>query len=571
MNRDIKDGRSPWKLPLLGALWVLIAFLPTLKNGPVWDDHHLVLDNPYFQSFEGILGLFQSDIWTTTKLGVRSEYYRPLPMLSFAADQLIGGGSVAVFHLGNALIHALSAFALALVIQRGLGGRSRAIPVVFALAWGLSPVNTEPVAWISGRFDLLATLFILLALLANFGDSKKRQALTVLGVAASLLCKEAAILGPIFLALCDLLLLGRRPRALVIKYAALALVIVGNMSLRSLVGVITVAARPELLELSLSYAFMLKSVIGLTLFPKGLDAFHPYHAPSIAQAALVLGAAFIVSLTLCIASFRARNSRRYRFALFGWLWFCLMLAPASLTGPALDMVGDRYAYLPTLGLTFMLAALSLELRDRLYAIWPPKRMAMAGAVVAIFTLAASTVRAVHRIGDWRDDSSLIHASLRAHPGNPYAIYALGERKVLAGEYEEGDELLRRSIETGPRPWRALNALCYSLLNQSRLEEAESFCVRSLAINGQDPRTWVNLASIRVRQKRWEEALHFAKLARRYQHRYAEAHYLAAVSLANLGQTEAAIVELRQALELEPEHKAARSLAKQFEKRGLSAL
>src|SRR5690606_29817063 len=137
----------------------LLTFLPTLRNGPVWDDHHLIVDNPYFQSLSGLLDLFRNDIWTTTALGVRSEYYRPLPMLSFAADHWLGGGSIAVFHLGNALIHALSAFVLGLVIFQALGARSRTLPVLCALGWGLLPAHGEPVAWISGRFDLLATLF----------------------------------------------------------------------------------------------------------------------------------------------------------------------------------------------------------------------------------------------------------------------------------------------------------------------------------------------------------------------------------------------------------------------------
>lgn len=568
MDRIDRDERSPWKSFLLGALFVALAFLPTLRNGPVWDDSYLVVGNPYFQSWQGITDLFRHDIWTTTRLGVKSEYYRPLPMLSFALDHFLGKDSVPLYHLGNALIHALTVFVLALALHRLLRGSSRFVPLAFALLWGLSPIGTEPVAWISGRFDLLATLFTLLALLANFSESKKRQALTVLAIAASLLCKEAAILGPLLLAGSDLLLFRRSPKKLFPKYLALALVVFANMALRSHVGVITASARPEVLELLRSYAFMLKGVLRLTLFPKGLDAFHPYVAPGLLETTLVLGAAFAIFLALVFASIRARRAYRYRIALFGFLWFSLMLAPAALTGPALDMVGDRYAYLPNLGLAFWGAALSLELRDRLVTIWPARRVLVAGLSLAAFTLTASTAASVLRLDDWRDEPSLFEASLRAHPGNPYALYALGELEVVRGEYERGDELLRASIESGPRPWRALNALCYSLLNQNRLDEGAVHCERSLAINGRDPRTWINLASIRVRQKRWQEGLDYARIGRKYRARYAESHYLAAISLANLGRIAEAREELEEALALEPTHKAATILAKQFKQRGI---
>lgn len=569
-SRD-DDERLPWKMALLGALLVLLAFLPTLKNGPVWDDHHLVVGNPYFQSWSGIADLFRHDMWTTTALGVRSEYYRPLPMLSFAADRFLGGGSVAVYHLGNALLHALVVAALALALARALRAQSSWIPVVFAAAWGLSPMSTEPVAWISGRFDLLATLFTVLAVLANLGETKTRRALTVVFVAASLLCKEAAILGAVVLAASDLLLSGRRPRTLVFKYAALALVIGSAIGLRRWVGVITASAAVEPLELARSYAFMITSVLLRTVWPSGLDAFHPYEPAGIITTCVVLGSLGVVGSALLGASVRAREPHRYRVALFGMIWFCLMLAPAALTGPALDMVGDRYAYLPNVGLAFAGAALAMELRARLSLAWPARRIVIAGASLSAIALAASTVVSVTRLRDWRDDRSLIEASLRAHPGNPYALYSLGERDVLAGKYEEGDRLLRRAIETGPRPWRALNALCFSLLNQNRHDEGAGYCQQSLAINGRDPRTWINLASIRVRQKRWDEALQYARKARQYRARYSEAHYVAAVSLANLGRLDEAQAELKEALRLEPEHKPALSLARQFQKRGLSSL
>jgi len=565
--REVNKGRSPWRWALLGALLVLLAYLPTLRNGAVWDDRHLVVDNPYFRDLAGIVDLFRNDIWTTTALGVRSEYYRPLPMLSFAVDDAIGGGSIAVFHFGNALLHALASFVLALVLHRALGGRSWILPVLCAVGWGLLPAHGEPVAWISGRFDVLATLLALIAFLANFGDSWKHRVVTVLATFASLLCKEAAILGPVALAMCDVILLRRPLRGLVPKYLALAAIVGVNIALRRWVGVITADAGTEPLELLRSLAFMVMGVLRRNLWPTGLDAFHPYVAPSLGLTAAVFVALALVALPLAWGSLRAERPANFRLAFFGLAWFCLTLAPAALTGPALDMVGDRYAYLPNIGLVFLAAGLLKEVDERLQGTSRKRALVLAGTFTGLLFVAWTWVGYL-RLQDWRDDRSLTLASLRAHPGNPYALYALGEQAVLAGNHAEGDELLRQAIATGPRPWRALNALCYSLLRQRRYDEGAPFCIDSLAINGRDPRAWVNLATIRARQKRWDEALEYARSSLRYRKRYAEAHYLIAVALANLNQMPEALRELGEALRLDPEHKGARSFTKDLEKRGV---
>lgn len=569
MIREVKDGRSPWKLWLVGTLLVLLAYLPTLRNGPVWDDQYLVIGNPYFESLAGLRELFRNDIWTTTALGVRSEYYRPLPMLSFALDHALGGGRASVLHLGNALIHALTAFVLALALHRALGERSRLLPILCALGWGLAPAHGEPVAWISGRFDLLAALFALVALVANFGDSFRHRAITLLATFASLLCKEAAILGPVALAMSDVIVQRRPLRSLLPKYLALAAIVALVLALRSWVGVITAQAGTEPLELLRSYAFLIASVLERVVWPAKLDPFHPYVAPSLGFTAAVLFALALVAGALVWASFRATRPANFRLAFFGLSWFCLILAPAALTGPALDMVGDRYAYLPNVGLAFFAAGMLKEADARLRGPSRKRTLLLATSLTGLVFVAWTAVTFV-RLEDWRDDRSLAEASLRAHPNNGYALYSLGEREVVEGNYERGDELLRRAIAKAPRPWRAMNALCYSLLQQNRLDEGARHCIDSLAINGRDPRTWINLASIHARQGRWKETLECARKGLEFRAQYAEAHYLAAVSLANLGKLPEALIDLSEALRIEPEHKAARILANEFEKRGLAS-
>jgi tetratricopeptide (TPR) repeat protein len=173
-----------------------------------------------------------------------------------------------------------------------------------------------------------------------------------------------------------------------------------------------------------------------------------------------------------------------------------------------------------------------------------------------------------RLGDWKDARSLYAASLRADARNPYSLYALGELDVIEGRYETGDARLRQAIALGDRPWRAHTALCFSLLRQSRLDEARAECESSLAIHAGNPRTWVNLASIYVRQTLWAPALASAREALVYRAGYAEAHYLAGVALANLGHMPEAAAELAQTLAIDPGHAGAGGVVQLLRSRGV---
>ena len=64
--------------------------------------------------------------------------------------------------MGNILIHAISTALLAFIIIRRHKSKAGIIAALLAAAWwALHPVNVEPVAWISCRYDLLCGLALL--------------------------------------------------------------------------------------------------------------------------------------------------------------------------------------------------------------------------------------------------------------------------------------------------------------------------------------------------------------------------------------------------------------------------
>lgn len=129
-----------------------------------------------------------------------SYYYRPLGRLTFFWDRDIWGSIASFMHLENILIHFCSSILVFFITRRVAllySIESMLVPLGAALFFGVHPITTEAVCWISGRYDLLAGFFLLLAVyLLLSGLCKARVYLLLLSsiaVLAACLTKEVAV------------------------------------------------------------------------------------------------------------------------------------------------------------------------------------------------------------------------------------------------------------------------------------------------------------------------------------------------------------------------------------------
>ncbi len=142
------------------------------------------------------------------------EVFRQLPLqvgprmllaASYRLDAWRGGGSALPFHVTNLALHLTNGVLLyVLVVPISVP----AALVTVALFW-LHPLQTEAVAYISGRGDVLVTTFILLLFSVPMapGSSSRAWVAGFLGLCA-LAVKEIAVVGVLALLSGPLLLLG---------------------------------------------------------------------------------------------------------------------------------------------------------------------------------------------------------------------------------------------------------------------------------------------------------------------------------------------------------------------------
>ncbi|MEI6667375.1 MAG: hypothetical protein WCP29_04400 [Acidobacteriota bacterium] len=161
------------------------AYWPALDGGFVSDDF-LVL-----RRVADLGGLRNAAAY----FGLRHfEYFRPVAFLSFAADWQLWGRSPAGYHATALCLHALNAL-LVFVLSRRLMGTWAALAA--ASLFALHPSNHEAVFWVSARFDLLATAWMLTGLYVLRWRSWTGDTLAAAAFLGAVLSKESALAFPV--------------------------------------------------------------------------------------------------------------------------------------------------------------------------------------------------------------------------------------------------------------------------------------------------------------------------------------------------------------------------------------
>jgi hypothetical protein len=412
-------ARSHAPLVLLLALTATVYAQGLWGAGFVWDDVPLILLNEALGSWDGVSSLLGADLWASSGAGrVESGYFRPLVLLSFSLDTAVFGDGALGFHLHSIGWHLLAVVFLYLLLK-DLVGEGRA--VAGAALFALHPVQSECVAWISARNDLMAAALGLACMVAigGRGQSRLRWWLGVVLAMAAVLSKESAALLPLLALMLERFRepVDRSPGSVSAVVLGIGLVIV----MRIVLG-IGGATLPPAEGWALVWAHGAEwggTMLASLTWPEPISSARDLHwSDTAGPGRMVLGWGSLCVLS-CVAVLQ--NGQRRRMAVGGLLWLVcgigLLLIPMADKGG----FGDRFWYLPLVGLAIYVAAV---LPRRVSRWW-----AAAFAVPALIVLAV-------RLPDWQDDAQLWASAARDvptpvnHVGLAHAM-AIGGRNTRA--------------------------------------------------------------------------------------------------------------------------------------------
>lgn len=332
-----RPGRYLW-LSVLAALFSGLIYINALDNPFVYDDHRTVLQN---RSID--------DVWAVRTIVYR-EMTRPVVNYSYAVDRAIWGEGVFGFHLTSILLHVVNVLLLFQFARRVVEDQQarRAAPisprispplVAFCTAaiFGLHPLMTEAVGYISGRSEVLCGTLFLGALLAMRrwmrGDGRTWLVGGFGMWVAALLTKEIAAMWPLVLLAYDRLVVRDDPARARRRWWRVLAPMMGLTLLAGLVrlAVLLLVENPDATGVIWRYALVEIEVafryFALLLSPSQLSVFHQVDEVFWPPAFLLV--ASVVWLLVWV--FGAVRVRRLDGAItLGMLWFLLLLVPSAV-------------------------------------------------------------------------------------------------------------------------------------------------------------------------------------------------------------------------------------------------
>ncbi|TCT20230.1 tetratricopeptide repeat protein [Thiobaca trueperi] len=470
-------------LPALVIFAVVLAALtywPAIDGQYVWDDWQLFANNPALR----IPDLLWQTLFEPILPG--TAYIRPVALASFALEFRLAGVDSAISHAVNIGLHLANSLLVGLIVIRLTANgefTARAWRVLLAtLFYSLHPALIEPVTWISGRFDLLVTFFILLAIWGYLGfDGWRRDLWVSICFLLAALSKEMAATLPVLLLLIYLGQQGFRRSwsALTISffqsrewrlYALLAATAVLVLILRHvLLGQIT--SRDQGVNAGFEDVWHHAGFVGQTLlfyikmslWPfTDINPQHPFNVIDMSRSARWLG---IASLTVGLLALALLiKSRRWSAVLLAGWGIALLPVLNILPIPIGGSIGhERFLTLPLVFLALSAATLqlqSIQLSPSMHRSLP----ILAGMLAALIIISAiANIRVT--IPLWNNELSLWAWADSRNPNVPaiqnnYAASALRFNDIPRADLilKRVDEFYENNHEKTPERQRAIAKL-----------------------------------------------------------------------------------------------------------------
>ena len=541
--------RTVWIYALLFAATIAVYARTVSFDFVNFDDPDYVTANPHVRG--GFTA--QNIAWAFTS-GDAANWF-PLTRLSHMLDYRLFGAASGGHHLMNVWLHAIAVLLLFAFLNRATGRQwlSAWVAAIFAL----HPLHVESVAWIAERKDVLSTAFAMLALWGYVRwtqrPSRSRYLLTAAAFGLGLMAKPMLVTLPAIFLLLDTWPLGRGPRwrEKIPFFAMSAASAVVTFLVQQAGGAVRTSEQFPLLLRAENAAVSTAIYIWKWFWPAGLAVFYPYPAeiPRWQAAAAALGIVAMAAIAL-------RTRRRRPYLATGWFWYLIMLAPvAGLVQVGAQARADRYTYMPSIGLSIVLAWGAAELLARM----PQARPAVAAVAAACCAAAAAATWV--QLGYWRDSRALFQHAVDVTADNYLAHHNLGV--ALAALPDGANQAVaeyREALRIKPDSARAHSDLGSAYANLGRLSDAVSEFRAAIAIDPGPAIPHNNLANAYRQLGQWNEAISEYQTALRLDSAYAEARnglaeaeYSLGLEFAKAGRRLEAMAHLEAALRSRPDY------------------
>lgn len=527
---------------LLLVAATFVTYISVLQNGfVVWDDDSLVYENPLVMHLNAatVKGIFTS---------YDPELYIPLTLFSFQVEHALFGFEPFFYHLTNLLLHCANALVVFLLLQTL--GLKRGTAFFLALLFGVHPINSEAVAWVSARKDLLAAFFFLTSLTAYLRYLSRRSPRWYWGAFLLFLCALLSKVVVLFLPVLLLLLDRHQKQRLnrdawreklpffLLSFVFLIVALFGKTE-----NIASLTLWQTLLLSVKSTAFALWSFI----WPWHLSLVYQQSGPI----QLLTPGFLIASLVLTGIAVTVILSLRRTMVVAGCVLFSLLLFVPTFSNfskaGSYFYFSDRYVYLPQLALLFLLG-LGLEyFASRISS----RSLLRGGQVAGVLLLLAFGWQAHARTLLWHDSETLFRDALEHNPQSAVMHFNMGVVDQKRGNLSEAERAYRLVLARNPHYTKAHNNLGLLLSSQGKFDEAKVEYEAALESDPQNAEILNNLGSWYMDQGDFERAMPLFRQAIAADAHLLQAYYNLAAALGKQERYAEALAVYAEAFAVDP--------------------
>ncbi len=570
-----------YKVIIFSALVLLtltsLAMFPSLFGGFLnWDDPTYVTANAdiFNLSISNIKKIFSSFYCGT---------YVPLTVLTFTVEYYFVQLNPFLYHLDNLILHLANTILVfwfillifqpkknenckqkttssALKMSTSKVDLSIVIAFIVALLFGIHPLHVESVAWVTERKDTLYAFFYLASLIVYLKYLKSKIKLhppnplqrgtksnliffAFLLFCFSLLSKSMAVTLPVIMVLIDYLLhrkitfktIFEKIPFFVCSIIIGLIAIYGQRDAKGMLGQELFSDRVILVCYDLMF------YIWKTFVPTNLSAVYSKTALGYLCVISILATIIIISGTL----FSLKKTRKI---LFGLAFFIITIAP-TLSGVGAMRIADRFHYVPSIGLFFLVA---------LFLVWLFKkknkaiRFAIFIGFVSVITL--FSVLTYKRCYIWKNDLNLWNDTINKTSDSSLAFICRGNVYMDNFQYTNAILDYNRALAINPRKANVYGSRGMAYQSLNKFPEALDDYSMVLAINPNNMEALFNRAMLFKNMNAFKEGIvDFSRAIQLDTNKKTSliSYKSRGLMYAKSGDTKSALQDFSKVIELEP--------------------
>jgi tetratricopeptide (TPR) repeat protein len=560
----------------------LASYFNALFGDFVWDDNTFFATKEYNKSFKFLPQFFFSDFTGVYDKSLSSGYYRPLLALFFMLNYVLWGSCPIGYHLFNLIFHILSCILIFTLVEMLI--KNRVVAFSSSLLFGVHPVHTEAVSFISNVSYVSATFFFILSIILFLHYAKNKSLIfyfcSLACFVVSLLTIESAIILPFLLASIDYLFLSQSDIKKFCNkffkfYSGFIITIVLYLILRSYVVEWDFICRRALGQVNFSNgesAFW-RALTSLKIFYYYIRLlFFPYNlrveyffasSDSILEIPVLAGSAILISLILIVVN----NSRRNPILSLSIVWFLITLFPMSNLLPIGNLFAERYLYIPSIGFCIGIGFLLFWLMQHNFRTsfinW---KISITLIFVLIIIIFGKTT--YERNSIWADELSLWYDAVKKSPESSRAHCNLASAYYNLGFLDNALNEIEVSISLQPFSCDALFTKGTICLKKGLNDEAIEAFNSAIGIMPDHSASFVGLSAAYFMINQYQKSIDTALTALQKNPYLDEARYNLGLSYSYIGKVDEAIDMYEQYLKNNPGYlKAHMSIAELYQKKG----